>query len=151
MATEKRIIEISGVKMEVDFRTGTSTKIEEFRVGSKVKLLKKNYGDTYDVKAGIIVGFDAFEKLPTIRILVISQGYGDGPIDVWSFNAETKDMEMLLVDEHDEELLLRKDQIHQTLERAVVTKELELEKAKEAVHLFHKYFGSKFAAEKVEA
>ena len=38
---QKRIIEVNGVKLEVDMRY--ARKIEELRVGSRVKVLIKNY------------------------------------------------------------------------------------------------------------
>ena len=51
----KRIIEINGVKLEVDM--STAKKIDEYRVGDNVKVLKKDYSGNYDVLAGVIVEF----------------------------------------------------------------------------------------------
>ena len=41
MTDEKTIVEINGIKMEVDLRH--ATRVEEFKIGSKVKVLKKQY------------------------------------------------------------------------------------------------------------
>lgn len=68
----KRIVEIKGVKMEVDLRT--AKQIDEYRVGDRVKVLIKRYGDNYDCLHGVIAAFDNFEALPTITICYIDGG-----------------------------------------------------------------------------
>lgn len=60
---QKTIVEINGIKLEVDLRT--AKRVEEYKVGDMVKVLKKEYGDSYKSYAGMIVGFDAFVALPT--------------------------------------------------------------------------------------
>lgn len=47
---QKRIIEVNGVKLEVDLRN--ARRVDEFRVGSPVKVLVKNYS-TYESHFGM--------------------------------------------------------------------------------------------------
>ena len=44
------IVEINGIKMDVDERTATA--ITEYKVGQTVKVLKKKYSDQYEVYPG---------------------------------------------------------------------------------------------------
>ena len=55
----KRIIEINGIKLEVDL--STAKRIDEFRVGDNVKVLRKGYNDNFEVLAGVIVEFVNFK------------------------------------------------------------------------------------------
>ena len=91
MENTTRIVEIDGIKLEIDLRT--AKKIEHFRVGDNVRVLVKGYSDTYKVHAGVIVGFDGFEKLPTICIAYLEVGYNSAEIKFAYINAgsESKD------------------------------------------------------------
>lgn len=74
--TEKTIIEINGVKMEVDLRHATIIH-QNLKIGSKVKVLDKSSSYSgVQVYAGIIVGFENFPSLPTITVAYIKTGYG---------------------------------------------------------------------------
>lgn len=75
---EKRIVEINGVKMEVDLRT--ATRVEEYKIGTRVKVLIKQYTDTYKSHFGMIVGFDDFKKKPTIIVAYIDQSTWSEPL-----------------------------------------------------------------------
>ena len=90
--SEKRIIEIGGVKMEVDLRY--AKRIDELRVGDRVKVLIKEYSN-YAVYPGTIVGYEAFEKLPTIIVAYFKRDYASSNINFLYFNAETKDTEIV--------------------------------------------------------
>jgi hypothetical protein len=89
MSEDKRIVEINGVRMEVDLRTARI--IENYRVGDSVKLLKKRYGTDYDVLPAAIVGFTEFRQLPTIELLALRR---DGTVEFFAFNAQTADIEI---------------------------------------------------------
>jgi hypothetical protein len=91
----KRIIEINGVKVEVDLRT--AKRVDEFKVGDKVKLLKKNYGDTFESHYGILIGFDEFKNLPTMIIAYLT--YDD--IKFEYINTESKTAEICHLNDHD--------------------------------------------------
>jgi hypothetical protein len=51
---ETRIVEINGVKLELDMRQAKLQSIDTFKVGDSVKVLIKEYGDSYKTHAGVI-------------------------------------------------------------------------------------------------
>lgn len=93
----KTIIEINGVKLEVDLRT--AKRIETLRVGDKVKILHTpDYGSPV-VYAGIVVGFEPFESLPTIVVAYIqAKGWGSDPakIEFLYYNSKSKGYELIV-------------------------------------------------------
>lgn len=93
MAEEKTIIEINGIKMEVDLRH--ATRVEEFKIGSKVKVLKKQY-ENHKVYHGVIVGFDQFKELPTIIVAYLDITYSETKLEFAYINAETENVELVL-------------------------------------------------------
>ncbi len=94
-----KIIEINGVKMEVDLRTAKT--VESYKVGDSVKILLKEYSDKYKSHIGVIIGFDAFEKLPTIIIAYLVISYNETELKFAYLNRESKDIEICAVNEHD--------------------------------------------------
>lgn len=132
------IVEINGVKMEIDLRHAKVARVETLKVGTKVKVLRKVY-DGHAINSGVVIGFDAFEKLPTIRVAFIEVSYSDTPLKFFAFNADTKDAELLIDDSDD--ISFNRDSIMQSLIRHIETKRIELEKAQSAHDLFLKHFG----------
>ena len=118
----KRIIEINGVKIEVDLRA--AKRIDEFKVGDNVKILKKD-STTYEVLAGVIIDFVDFKELPTIQIATFKSDYGGTHIDFINFNAETKEIEMCAVSEH--ELVLEKNSVVDKLNAEIDKKQSEVD------------------------
>lgn len=92
MDDTKQIIEVNGVKLEIDTRY--ARRIEELRVGSRVKVLIEEYSST-DVYPGIIVGFEPFAKLPTIIVAYVKAGYNDVGLQTVSYNAKTAKVEIV--------------------------------------------------------
>jgi hypothetical protein len=88
---DKRIVEINGVKFEIDLRT--AKQISEYRIGDKIKVLTKGY-NCYESNPGVVVGFDDFIKLPTIIIAYMKKEYNAAPLLFAYINAETKDIEI---------------------------------------------------------
>ena len=86
------IIEVNGVKLEVDLRT--ARRIDTLKIGSRVKCLVKEYSD-HKTYAGIVVGFEPFEKLPTVIVAYLNNTYSSCDLIIRSFNSETKDFEMV--------------------------------------------------------
>lgn len=66
MNDEKTIIEINGVKMEVDLRE--AKQISCYKVGDPVRVLIKKWSDEYCVFDGVIIDFALFQNLPTITV-----------------------------------------------------------------------------------
>lgn len=72
MDENKRIVDIDGVKIEVDLRT--AKKIDNFKVGDTVKVLDK-CSSSDKIRPGVIVDFAEFRELPTITIAVYIEPY----------------------------------------------------------------------------
>ena len=101
MENEKQIIEINGIKMEVDLRH--AKRIDHFAVGDSIKILvKEGYsGDDFKSYIGTIIGFDEFEKTPTIVIAYLKTDYGSGDIKYVYYNSKTKDVEICPLNDWD--------------------------------------------------
>ncbi len=91
---EKRIIEVNGVKVEVDLRE--AKQVNCFRVGDRIKILVKEY-QSYKPYHGVIVGFDAFQKLPTITVMYLDDGY-KAEMKFAYVNAESEGVEIVPAD-----------------------------------------------------
>ena len=90
---ETTIIEINGVKLEVDLRH--AKRIDELTIGSPVKCLVKKY-ESYAVYPGIIIGFEPFLSLPTIVVAYLETDTYNADIKFVAFNTNTKDFEIVL-------------------------------------------------------
>lgn len=88
MEENTRIIEINGVKLEVDLRQ--CKVIENYKIGDQIKVLIKDYSE-YKAYPGVIIGFDDFEKMPTISIAYLKEDYSGASIEFVVFNDATKD------------------------------------------------------------
>lgn len=62
----KRIIEVGGVKVEVDLRE--ATQVNQYHVGDRVKILVESYGGSTEVYDGVILDFYDFKSLPSIQV-----------------------------------------------------------------------------------
>lgn len=148
METEKRIVEIDGIKLEIDLRT--AKKIEHYKVGDNVRVLVKGYGDDYKVHPGVIVGFDEFEKLPTLIISYLEIGYKTAEVKFAYINGgkESKENKIEIAPAYDlQELHFKKADVLGTMNREIEVKmeevrDLELKKAYFEQH-FAKYFEKK--------
>lgn len=85
------IVEINGVKIEVDLRT--AKKVQHFKVGDKIKVLCKKYTD-YQTYPGIILEFNGFKKLPSMVIAYLDMDYSAADIKFITYNSESKDVEI---------------------------------------------------------
>lgn len=119
---EKRIVEIKGVKMEVDLRTATT--IDSFKVGDKVRVLKRQYNDTFKVYGGIITGFVMFKTLPTIVVAYLDVSCNSANIEFININEKTEDVEIAPVTDYD---------IHWEKANVVESIDREIEKKKHEV------------------
>ena len=94
MEDNMKLIEVNGVKLEVDMRY--AKKVEQYRVGDKVKVLIKKYSDTSTSHIGVIVGFDNFEQRPTIIVAYIESDYSGTKLNFVHINKDTKDVEIAI-------------------------------------------------------
>jgi hypothetical protein len=139
METEKRIIEINGVKMEIDLRD--CKVIENFRVGDNIKVLVKNYS-TYSSYVGVIIGFDNFKTLPTVVIAYLETSYSDAKIHYVYFNAESKDVEICPLNDWD--IPITKVEVLKRFDKELENKKREAEEVENKKAVFTKLFGKYF-------
>lgn len=139
---ETRIIEINGVKVEVDLRTCKN--IESYKVGDPVKVLIKDYADKFTSYPGVIVGFDNFEKLPTMIIMYAELSYSSAKLQLVFFNAQSKDVEICPA--IPEVLSFEKEKVLKYLNDDIQKKQLELDQAITYRDLFLKQFQQYFKA-----
>lgn len=92
MEDMKRIVEVNGVKIEVDLRTAKV--IENYKVGDPVKLLKKDYSNNFKSHPAVIVGFDEFKNRPTIIVCFLNSGYNSTSIEFAYLNKDSADFEI---------------------------------------------------------
>lgn len=121
---EKRIVEIDGVKIEVDLRT--AKRVDSYKVGDNVKILEKESSD-YKVKPGIIVDFAEFNELPTIVIAVFEEGsyYSRPSIKFINYNAKTSE-KIEMVPASEDEIKVSIDSVVEMFEREISKKKNEL-------------------------
>ena len=118
MDENKRVIEIGGVKMEVDLRHARV--VENFRIGDTVKVLKKTYS-SYESLAGVIIGFDDFRNLPTIVLATVETDHTSANVKIIYFNKESKDVEICPMS--NDERALDKAKVVEVLDRKITEKE----------------------------
>lgn len=88
-----QIIEVNGVKLEVDMRH--ARRIEELRIGSRVKVLdSRGYGSA-TVHPGVVVGFEPFPSKPTIIVAFIKAEFNDVGLHTISYNVDTEKVEIV--------------------------------------------------------
>lgn len=141
MEKQTTIIEINGVKLEVDLRS--AKRIDELKIGSRVKCLVKKYDD-FATYPGIIVGFEPFPNNPAIVVAYLETDYSAASIKYKSFNSATKDFEIVADLDHNA-LEVNRSNVMALFERDIAKKELELEEIRQKRKFFLDNFGSFFA------
>ena len=129
----KRIIEVNGVKMEIDLRNAKV--VENYKVGDYVKILIKGYSD-YKSYVGNIIGFDNFDKHPTIIIAYLKNEYGSATIEFVHYNSESKDVELTSLNEWD--IPLTKSSVIENFNKEILKKEQELNELKNKADVFER-------------
>lgn len=146
MSTEfMRVVEINGVKVEVDLRT--AKRVEHFRIGDPVKVLVKGYSD-YSTFPGVIVSFDEFAKLPTINVVYVDAKYSTCELKHVAINTQTKDVEIAAAGESD--LRFEKSQALDLLQQQIDKKQLEIKEIESKRAYFLKNFSRYFETETAE-
>jgi len=135
----KRIIEINGIKLEVDL--STAKRIDEFKVGDNVKVLRGS-GTSCEIHAGVIVQFVNFKELPTIQIAIFKQDYWGTKIEFINFNSKTDGIEIMSCSEH--ELRLEKFSVLDKFNLEIQKKQDEAAELIAKRDWFEKYFAKYF-------
>ena len=138
MEESKRIIEIDGVKVEIDLRT--AKRVESFKVGDNIKILDKEY-DTYKVKPGIIVDFAEFQELPTIVIAVFEEGsWSSAPNISFIYYNKNTSKKVEIVSCSEDEIKVSKEGVIERFEREIQKKKSEYEDLKNKLEYFKTHF-----------
>lgn len=138
MDSEKTIIEVNGVKLEIDLRT--ARRIEEIRIGSPVKLLSKGGYGSGKVHPGVVIGFEPFKDLPTILVAYIEEDWSNATIKIAAINSKQENFDMVAA--VDPDFAVDRDAIIKRFERQISAKEREIDTIREQ----QKYFETNFKA-----
>jgi len=134
-----RTIEINGIKVEVDLRT--CKRVDTFKIGDNVKVLKKSYSDQYSVYSGVIVDFVAFKERPALVVAYFETSYSGTDIKFETITQDTKDVEIAPCLPH--ELKLNRDRVVDKFDIAISEKEREADDLRQKKDYFIQNF-SKF-------
>ena len=135
----KRIIEINGVKMEVDLRHATQV-YDNIRIGSRVKVLDKEYSEA-KVHHGVVVAFDNFREKPTITVLAVKQSYNGAELQFFYIHQDSK-AEMVPATDWLPEI--EKGRVVDKLDREILKKQQEIEDLEIKKKLFLDQYGQHF-------
>ena len=141
----EREIEIDGVKVAVDMRT--VKKIDVYRVGDNVKVLKKSY-DTYHTYSGVIVDFVNFKELPAIVVAYFIQDYSSTSIEFETITKDTKDIEIAPCLPH--ELSINKNRVIDKFNYDIEQQQHKVDELKAKRDYFLENFGKFFEEEKTK-
>ena len=136
-----QIIEVGGVKLEVDMRYARV--VENYQLGAKVKVLIKGYGDSYTTHPGVIVGFDNFKERPCIVIAYAKSDYNGTDISIAYLTKDTKDLEICPMVQ--DELKFSQAEALAGFDRAIANKMGEVKLLEEKRAYFLERFGQYFA------
>ena len=141
----EREIEIDGVKVAVDMRT--VKKIDVYRVGDNVKVLKKSY-DKYRTYSGVIVDFVNFKELPAIVVAYFNQDYSGTSIEFETITKDTKDIEIAPCLPH--ELSINKNRVIDKFNYEIEQQQHKVDELKAKRDYFLENFGKFFEEDKTK-
>ena len=137
-----REIEINGIKLEVDLRT--CKRVDTFKIGDNIKVLKKNYND-YSVYSGVIVDFVAFKQKPAIVVAYFNQDYSGVSIKFETITEDSKEIEIAPCLPH--ELKINKARVLDKFDLQIAEKEREADDLRQKKQYFIENFGKFFEQE----
>ena len=133
-----QIVEINGIKMEVDLREAKT--IDTYKVGGMVKLLVPVYNG-FESYAGVIIGFDAFKVKPTIIVAYLEAAFGKAEVKI-AYICEGCKYE--IVHASDGDIPLSKKSITDLLGKDIADKQKALDEANWRLGQFEAWFGRYF-------
>lgn len=134
-----REIEIDGIKVAVDMRT--VKKIDTYRIGDNIKVLKKNY-DNYQTYSGVIIDFVNFKERPAIVIAYFDQSYSGTDIRFETITKDTKDIEIAPCLPH--ELSINKNRVIDKFNYEIEQQQHKVDELKAKRDYFLENFGKFF-------
>jgi hypothetical protein len=135
-----KIVEINGVKVQVDLRHAKV--IEEYKVGDHVKVLVSDYSDNYKSYIGTIIAFDDFQKTPTMVIAYLKTEYSSAEIKFLYYNDKTKDAEITALNDWD--MPLTKSEVLDLFHKEQEKKRQEVKELEQKERVFSQLFGKYF-------
>ena len=138
-----REIEINGIKVEVDLRT--CKRIDTFKIGDNVKVLKKQYGEEYKVYSGVIVDFVNFKERPALVVAYFENSYSGVNIKFETNTKDSKDIEIAPCLPH--EMKLNKDRVVDKFDIEIAAKEREADELRQKKQYFIDNFEKFFEEE----
>lgn len=132
----RQVVEIPGVKLDLDMRT--AVRVETLRVGDRVKVLEKQYSD-WKASPGVIVGFEPFKSLPTIIVAVARVSYASVDLAFVYINAQTENVEIVKSID-DDQCDLQKDKVEAYFVDAIAKKRTEIEELERRREFFLREF-----------
>ena len=138
-----REIEINGIKVEVDLRT--CKRIDTFKIGDNVKVLKKQYGEEYNVYSGVIVDFVNFKERPALVVAYFENSYSGVNIKFETITKDSKDIEIAPCLPH--EMKLNKDRVVDKFDIEIAAKEREADELRQKKQYFIDNFEKFFEEE----
>lgn len=118
-----RQIEINGIKVEVDLRT--VKKVDFYKIGDNIKVLKKGHDDEHSVYSGVIVDFVAFKELPAIVVAYFEQDYSGVNIKFETITKESQGIEIAPCLPH--EMKINKARVIDKFNIAIANKQREVD------------------------
>jgi hypothetical protein len=136
---DKRIVEIDGVKLEVDLRTAKV--IDHYKIGDPVRVLHSaNDYNSAIINPGVIIGFCEFDSNPAIEILELKNEYSNVNFNlVTIISGQKNNVQIAPYDKY--EGLISQTDVVTRFDRKIQEKELELADLK----LKKKYFIDDFS------
>lgn len=135
---EKKIIEVNGIKMEMDMRTASVQSIDTFKVGDAVMVLIKEDSKTQALPA-VITAFANFKEKPTIVVHYLRESWSSVELKVAYINSDTTDTQIVLVE--DGVKSFESSRIKEKFEKEVRNAEDELLKKQRQLDNFNRTFG----------
>jgi len=152
MENQKTVIEINGVKLEVDLTT--AKKIENYKIGDNVRVLIPQYEDKFKVCPGVIVSFDNFIQLPTISVAYLDVSYSSVDIKFAYINSKSDDRIEIAPAYAMEDLRFGKAEVLDKINKEIDRKQEEIKDLQRKISYFESCFNQYFIdkeTEKVEA
>lgn len=137
----KTVIEINGIKMEVDLRH--ARRVDNITVGTKVKVLVKGSYTEPTVHTGVVVGFEAFTEMPTIIVCYLQIDYNGCELKFAYINNKSVDKYDIVVSV-DDELPIKKQDVLARLDKEIEKKRTEIEDIERKRTYFLQHFNRYF-------
>ena len=141
-----REIEIDGIKVAVDMRT--VKKIDTYKVGDNIKVLKESYDNHFDTYSGVIVDFVAFKERPAIVIAYFVNDYSGVNIQFETITKDTVGIEIAPCLPH--ELSINKNRVIDKFNYEIEQQQHKVDELKAKRDYFIENFGKFFEEEKTK-